>query len=94
MTRFFLILSLLLVLLSPGSAQTVCKIDIRQAQPEVMRDHLRLGGKNGSGESVSFNSLYMEENGHPVVPVMGEFHYVRTPEAEWDQSLKKSKRPV
>ena len=56
-----------------------------------MRDHLRLGGKNASGESVSFNSLYMEENGHPVVPVMGEFHYVRTPEAEWDQSLKKIK---
>jgi beta-galactosidase len=93
MTRISLILSLFAVLLfSRGSgAQTVSKIDIRQSQPEIMRDHLRLGGKNASGESLSFNSLYMEENGHPVVPVMGEFHYVRTPEAEWDQSLKKIK---
>ena len=59
-------------------------------QPELMRDHLSSAAKT-RGESIAFNNLYMEQNGHPVVPVMGEFHYVRTPEAEWDQSLKKIK---
>ena len=91
MTRNFLILSLLAVLSSPSHAQTISKIGLRQSQPELMRNHLKLGGKNASGESVAFTNLYMEQNGHPVVPVRGEFHYVRTPEAEWDQSLKKIK---
>ncbi|HZZ27655.1 MAG TPA: beta-galactosidase [Pirellulales bacterium] len=67
------------------------EIDIRHAQTEVVRGQLHLGGQNSQGSSIEFNSLYMQENGQPVLPVMGEFHYVRTPAAEWDESLKKIK---
>ena len=79
------------VFIADSYGQTVSSIDIRQPYPEVLQNHLHLGDSNPQGESFSFNSLYMEHNGQPVLPVMGEFHYVRTPETEWDDSLKKMK---
>jgi len=72
-------------------AQTVNQVDLRQTPPQLLRGHLHLGGANPQGQSISFNSLYMEQNGQPVLPVMGEFHYCRSPESEWDESLKKIK---
>lgn len=74
-----------------ATGQNVSRLDIRHDEPKLLRDQLQLGGKNPQGDSISFNNLYMEQNGIPVVPLMGEFHYVRTPRAEWDQSLKKIK---
>ena len=74
-----------------AAGQNVSRLDIRHDEPKLIRDQLQLGGKNPQGDSIAFNNLYMEQNGVPVVPLMGEFHYVRTPNAEWDQSLKKIK---
>jgi beta-galactosidase len=67
------------------------RIDLRQPPVTVEHDRLKLGGKNPAGDSITFNNLYMVQNGKPVLPVIGEFHYVRSPEDEWDESLKKMK---
>ena len=69
--------------------QKIVRFDLRGAHAKPMEGHLDLGGKSANGESISFNSLYMQRNGRPVVPVIGEFHYVRYPEQYWDESLKK-----
>ena len=93
MIRIAFALPLLFVPIFPSVtvAQTVYHVDIRNAQAEILRDHLHLGGSNPRGEKIAFNSLYMEENGKPQLPVMGEFHYARYPEAYWDESLRKMK---
>lgn len=46
---------------------------------------------NPEGSSVTFNSQCMLLNGKPVLPVMGEFHFSRYPEAEWRNELLKMK---
>ncbi len=93
MIRIAFALPLLFVPIFPSVtvAQTVYRVDIRNAQAEILRDHLHLGGSNPRGEKIAFNSLYMEGNGKPRLPVMGEFHYARYPEAYWDESLRKMK---
>lgn len=48
-------------------------------------------GKGARGQSVSANSLYLMRNGTPFIPVMGEFHYCRYPNAQWREQLLKLK---
>ena len=72
-------------------AQNVYHLDVRQPNTQMLRDHLKLGGKNAQGDSYGFTSLYMEQNGKPVLPTIAEFHYSRYPDAYWDESLKKIK---
>ncbi|HEX9934239.1 MAG TPA: beta-galactosidase [bacterium] len=67
----------------------VVSIDIR-AKP-VVRGQLKLGGRGATGDSISFTNKYMEWNGAPIIPVMGEFHYIRYPNAYWEESLRKMK---
>ena len=74
-----------------ATAQTVEHIDIRTAAAQTQPSQLHMGGKDPRGNSIGFTSLYMEQNSKPVVPVIGEFHYVRYPHEYWDESLKKMK---
>ena len=46
-------------------------------------------GTNPDGESISFNSYYMERDGRPFFPVSGEFHYSRMDERRWEDELIK-----
>jgi len=73
------------------AAQNTYSIDISQVKTEVKRGHLDLGGKNLLGDSIGVNSFYIERNGKPIIPVIGEFHYCRYPNAYWDEELKKMK---
>lgn len=43
------------------------------------------------GEEIRVNNIYMEEGGKPVLPVMGEFHYVRMDHRYWRDALLKMK---
>lgn len=43
------------------------------------------------GESLTVNSQYLVLNGKPWLPVMGEFHYSRYPEQEWEPEILKMK---
>ena len=55
----------------------------------VERDFLHLGGFPAPGRSLEVTSRYLELDGRPWLPVMGEFHYSRYPESEWETELRK-----
>ena len=61
-----------------------------QQQP-VRSGHLQLGGTSPAGGSIAVNSCYMSVDGRPVIPVMGEFHYARYPEQQWEEEILKMK---
>jgi hypothetical protein len=69
-----------------GTPVTVC---LPAAIPAVERDFLRLGEPGGHGHSLTVNSRYLELDGKPWLPVMGEFHYSRYPAGEWETELRK-----
>ena len=72
-------------------AQNNYAIDITKVKTDVLRGHLDLGGSNAKGEKIDVNSFYLERNGKPFIPVIGEFHYSRYPHQYWDEQLKKMK---
>jgi beta-galactosidase len=43
------------------------------------------------GNRISMNDRYLMRNGKPWLPVMGEFHYTRVPEAQWEEQILKMK---
>jgi beta-galactosidase len=47
--------------------------------------------RNPQGKVIGVNSQYLTLDGKPWIPVMGEFHYSRYPEAEWEQEILKMK---
>ena len=60
-------------------------------QPEILTDHLNLGGTNPSGGSIGVNSLHLIRDGKPWIPVMGELHFSRVPREQWPAELAKLK---
>ena len=67
---------------------TVLHLSIRP--PSVERDFLALGdGGVGPAGKLTVNSRYIERDGRPWMPVMGEFHYSRCPEGEWTDELRR-----
>ncbi|MBQ3425581.1 MAG: beta-galactosidase [Clostridia bacterium] len=60
-------------------------------QPEIMRNHLELGGTAPNGERIDVNSLYIERGGKPWLGVMGEYHFVRDSRDNWYRELCKMK---
>ncbi|WP_167606214.1 beta-galactosidase [Maribellus sediminis] len=72
-------------------AQTVYKININQPENTILRGHLDLGGSNPDGEEISVNSYYIERDGKPFFPIVGEFHYSRFPEEYWEEEIIKMK---
>jgi len=73
------------------SAQSSYTITIPESKYEVKRGHLNLGGSNKKGDTIGVNSFYLERNGKPFIPVIGEFHFSRYPHQYWDEELKKMK---
>jgi beta-galactosidase len=70
---------------------TMVTIDAQRpiAPPETGFFHL--GGVSKSGNSISVNSRYIVKNSEPWLPVMGEFHFARYPEAYWEEEILKMK---
>jgi len=60
-------------------------------QPQLLTDHLGLGGTNPNGGSIGVNSLYFIRDGKPWIPVMGELHFSRVPREQWPAELAKLK---
>ncbi len=58
---------------------------------EILRGHLKLGGKSPSGGSIEVNSLYLERDGRPWIGVMGEYHFSRDSRERWHDELAKMK---
>ncbi len=72
-------------------AQTTYQIDIDQPEKKILRGHLDLGGKNPVGEEISVNNYFIEKDGKPFFPIIGELHFSRYPEAYWEESILKMK---
>lgn len=85
------LLSLGIIVAFAVQAQTTYKIDISKAENKIIRGHLDLGGRNVKGDTIGVNSFYLERNGKPFIPVIGEFHFSRYPHQYWDEELKKLK---
>jgi hypothetical protein len=47
--------------------------------------------KSPSGHTLGLNAQYLTLDGKPWLPVMGEMHYSRVPEAEWETEILKMK---
>jgi hypothetical protein len=59
------------------------------APPET--GFLHMGGTSPDGHSLQINSRYLVLDGKPWLPVMGELHYSRLPETEWEDEILKMK---
>ena len=59
------------------------------AAARAEESYLRLGDFQPAQHRLNVNSRWIERDGRPWVPVMGEFHYSRFPEAEWEVELRK-----
>jgi beta-galactosidase len=90
-TKLNALISTLLFVAFSLSAQNNYKIDITKVRTEVKRGHLDLGGRSIKGDTIGVNSFYIERNGKPFIPVIGEFHFSRYPHQYWDEQLKKMK---
>jgi beta-galactosidase len=75
-----------------GRAQNVVSIDATAPVTPPQTVQMKLGSsRNPQGQVIGVNSQYLTMDGKPWLPVMGEFHYSRYPEAEWEQEILKMK---
>jgi beta-galactosidase len=84
-------LFVVLTVLASANAPRVYEISLAQPPVVVQRGKLDLGGGNNAGGSIAVNSFFLEQNGRPFVPVVGEFHYSRYPAQYWEEELRKIK---
>lgn len=83
---------LALLMAGAGGAQTLLHVDASAPGPAPREGTLRMGtGVAPNGQRIGINSQYLTLDGKPWMPVMGEFHYSRTPSAQWDAELRKMK---
>lgn len=75
----------------PIKAQQVYELTAPQVAKKIYTGHLKLGGTSPTGGKIEVNSFYMSKDGHPVLPVIGEFHYSRYPAEQWEESVLKMK---
>lgn len=57
-----------------------------------MEGHLKQGSHlSPTSRSFSLNSLHYTKDGQPWYPVMGEMHYARVPQPDWEETILKMK---
>lgn len=67
-------------------------IDATAAVPAPETGFLKQGtATSPTGSTIGTNSRYLLKDGKPWLPVMGEFHFSRYPEDEWEAELLKMK---
>jgi len=72
--------------------QTVLGVDASAPVPAPLEGVLHLGSAVAPhGATLGANSRFLTLDGHPWLPVMGEFHYSRSPAASWAAELRKMK---
>jgi hypothetical protein len=75
-----------------ANAETLLRIDASAPAKTPLENKLQMGASvSPSGVKLGANSQYLTRDGKPWLPVMGEFHYSRTPAAEWETELRKMK---
>jgi hypothetical protein len=75
-----------------AQAQNLAVIDATADAAKPAPVAAKLGSsRNPRGDEVEANSQYLTLDGKPWLPVMGEFHFSRYPEAEWEPEILKMK---
>lgn len=87
-TLFF---SALCAMATQAMAQRVYELTAPAQAKPIVEGKLDMGGTSPSGEIITVNNYYMSIGGHPVIPVMGEFHYSRYPRDQWEEQIVKMK---
>lgn len=73
-------------------AQQLLTVDASAPVPAPLDGTIKLGTATApGGHTLGINSRYLTRDGQPWLPVMGEFHYSRSPAARWDAELAKMK---
>lgn len=86
------LLILLYCLVIPFSrGQNIYKISAPIKEKAIYTGHLKMGGTNSNGGRIDVNSFYMTIDGKPFIPIMGEFHYSRYPNEQWEEEILKIK---
>ena len=71
-------------------AETLLSVDATGAVSAPETGYLLTGASTSpSGHSLQVNNRFLSLDGHPWLPVMGEFHYTRFPAQYWDEELAK-----
>ena len=84
------ILVLAAALHSGAQAQLLLQVDASAPAKAPTTGYLKLGTAVApGGHTLAVNSQYLLRDGKPWLPVMGEFHYTRSPAATWDAELQK-----
>jgi len=68
------------------------EIDISNQTYSLQTDFLKMGtSRSVNGDELSYNSLYLLKNKQPWFPIMGEMHFSRVAESDWESSIRKMK---
>lgn len=85
---------LLLASAAFSRAQVATTIRIDASQPYSAPAPAKYDGGTAvspRGQVIALNSRFLTLDGKPWLPVMGEFHYSRYPEAQWEEEILKMK---
>ena len=87
------LIALTAALLCAGAqADALLKLDASAPAAAPTSGHLKLGAAAApGGHTLAANSQYLLRDGQPWLPVMGEFHYSRSPASSWAAELAKMK---
>lgn len=58
--------------------------------PKISSYHVNYAS-SPSDQTLGLNTMYLTMNDKPWLPVMGEFHYDRVPESDWEEEILKMK---
>jgi hypothetical protein len=75
-----------------ASADTILSIDASGPVAPPLENTLKLGASvSRTGHRIDVNSRYLSRDGKPWIPVMGEYHFSRSPASQWEAELRKMK---
>jgi beta-galactosidase len=74
-----------------AAAAELVKFDVSQASLPTPQPFPQFTARNPEGHEIGANSRFLTLDGRPWLPVMGEFHYSRYPQQDWEKELLKMK---
>ena len=84
--------ALWLIAAVPAWSQTLLQADAGAPAAQPKHGYFHMGtAVSPSGDVLGINNLYLTRDGMPWLPVMGEFHYSRSPASNWLAELQKMK---
>lgn len=67
----------------------ILHLDLRQVPKKRIVPLPGFGGRNPAGTELRLTNYYLERDGRPILPVMGEFQFSRHPASCWETELRK-----